>query len=141
MPHTSLNADARRIRQESLKRLGFKTYSRYLHSKLYRDIEKRTIADGKNKCCQCDRKAWRVLNRGFTMRDLLGESASQLFPLCFDCFKAAVDQIRNARSEDRKRTNRKLIRRLIEQQEIDARHFQNCPPQHLGLIPARAKSS
>ena len=77
-------------RDDNLRVLGFKSYSEYLRSALWKSIRKRVIDTGPPECAKClKRKATQVHHRSYDPATLRGDSILSLTKLCGGCHRRA----------------------------------------------------
>lgn len=74
-----------RRRDILLKRLGFKTYSHYLGSELWKSIRSRVLS--RSPECLCGKTAAQVHHRSYAEEVLLGRDLTPLLSVCFRCHK------------------------------------------------------
>jgi hypothetical protein len=76
-------------RDNKLKRLGFKSYSEYLKSDLWKSIRNQVLKQEKYKCCICGNKANQVHHRTYCITGLAGTNLQSLRAICSSCHHLA----------------------------------------------------
>lgn len=75
-------------RSESLKKIGFKSYSDYLKSDLWTSIRDQVLCESPS-CIRCKKQADQVHHADYFVETLLGTNTSRLFPICGHCHELA----------------------------------------------------
>lgn len=114
----SLTLEGYRDRNETLRLIGFKSYSAYGRSKLWRIIRERALQIHGNACAKCGRVATQVHHASYGREVLTGEDVRGLVPLCAGCHGGASRASKKAEQRDRLEvralgaTNERLSRRF-----------------------------
>lgn len=74
-----------KIREESLGRLGFESYSDYLESDLWKRVRRRVFASKGKKCVFCGLKASQVHHHSYAIWVMEGRDLAPLSPVCNRC--------------------------------------------------------
>ena len=115
-----LQQEAYSDRDESLMLLGFKSYSAYLRSRLWKIVRERSLECNGRICRSCGKPATQAHHADYSRAVLSGEDVRGLVPVCGSCHKHGSVTLRNtkARKIDRLRvkhlhdTNEWLAKRL-----------------------------
>ncbi len=75
-------------RDESLKELGFSSYSDYLESPMWKAIQVRALERAKGKCACCGDRATQVHHRAYDVATMRGAVPKNLVALCRVCHRA-----------------------------------------------------
>ena len=82
-----MTASRYQVRANSLKELGFRTYSDYLSSDIWRTIRERIFSRDKGKCKVCSRKCHSVHHVTYNVVVMRGDDDTQLISVCRGCHK------------------------------------------------------
>lgn len=72
-------------RDETLRRLGFSSYKKYLESDLWISLRGRVLTENSARCTLCPKEATQVHHTSYGEPTLGGESLEHLFPICGGC--------------------------------------------------------
>lgn len=72
-------------RNATLRRLGYKTYSAYLKSPMWRQIRARVFAEKGRGCYLCGSRATEAHHNRYRESDLTGCTIKHIHPLCRGC--------------------------------------------------------
>jgi 5-methylcytosine-specific restriction endonuclease McrA len=72
-------------RQRNLEKLGFRTYSEYLASDLWKAIRSRVLQRDNGICRRCKGRAWQVHHRKYVMKAMDGTNIGLLVSVCGPC--------------------------------------------------------
>lgn len=84
-------------RDETLRLIGFNTYSAYSRSRLWEIIRERALEIQGRRCRRCDRPATQVHHAVYSREVLIGEDIRGLVPLCAYCHKRASLTLRRSK--------------------------------------------
>lgn len=78
-------ADLYHERNKNLRKLGFRSYAKYLNSTLWRRIKKRLFKDRGYVCQRCRDEGDQIHHRDYSIETLNGDSLEALVVLCREC--------------------------------------------------------
>lgn len=88
--HYYTQRDAHLARVKILQDIGFKTYSEYLASPLWKGIHRSVIRRDQGLCQVCRKApALQVHHRKYTRQTLLGQDLQSLISICVECHRDA----------------------------------------------------
>lgn len=76
-------------RNDTCKKIGFKSYAAYLDSPLWKSIRKRVFSFKGGDCVSCGGKANQIHHSEYTYENLSGKTFDGLYPVCGDCHHSA----------------------------------------------------
>jgi hypothetical protein len=113
-----------RDRDETLRRMGFKSYQHYLQSSLWRDIRQRAIDAAQKRCVRCGRNRGKgvtlqVHHRAYDLRTLVGGDLRSLSVVCKGCHKLAEKPTRQQDPNDRlHNANETVLSKFVPQKHL-----------------------
>lgn len=112
-------------RNETLRLLGFPTYSAYSRSVLWKIVRQRALDVYGHICKACGAKATQVHHASYVREVLIGEDVRGLVPLCSRCHR--IGSVTKQRSRERRQDHIE-VRHLHETNlEIQRRHRKLWP--------------
>jgi hypothetical protein len=92
-------------RQRNIEKLGFKTYTDYLRSDLWKAIRKQVYAEKGRDCSieGCIRKAHDIHHTDYKLKTMKGDNRKSLHPVCTGCHDKIEDGAKLPLKTKRKR--------------------------------------
>jgi hypothetical protein len=126
IPRVQIAAACYSDRNETLRLIGFKSYSAYTRSKLWKIIRARAFELLGRDCKRCNRPANQIHHASYSREVLTGEDVRGLMPLCAGCHRSASLTNPNSKAL---RLDGIQVKSLHETNMQLARRFRR-PPKH-----------